>query len=427
VLVDVIENALFFRTEIVNLLSKNISYLCTVKSNIILKFGNMILKKIEYSEFEGKPNVWMFREVTLEKVNLLVGKNATGKTRTISVISWLANMFAGLQPQLLNSGNYAVEFSDNNDIYQYFLKIEQHKILSEKLILNGDVKVERNADGTGELFAEAVGSGQMIKFKISENQLIVFSKKDTIQHPYLEKLFEWANGVRLYAFGTSLGKDSGFTINDINQLQVNPRDPNGVAALFVMGVKDFGEGFRTDIIELMNKIGYDLKNIGVAPNPNIGLPIPNGLPLQMIYVIEKGRTAGIFQTDMSQGMFRALSLLIQIRYNIRAKNSTTILIDDIGEGLDFDRSSGIIKVIVDAAEHSDIQFIMSTNDRFVMNSIPLKYWQVIKRKGGECIIYNYGNSKDIFDEFEFTGLSNFSFLSTDFISQELEPKNDVVQ
>jgi hypothetical protein len=381
----------------------------------------MILKKIEYSEFEGKPNVWMFKEVTLEKVNLLVGQNATGKTRTITVISWLANMLAGLQPQLPNSGNYTVEFSDNNDIYQYFLKIEQHKVLSEKLILNGHVKVERNTDGTGELFAEAVGSGQMIKFKISGNQLIVFSKKDAIQHPYLEKLFEWANGVRLYAFGTPLGKDSGFAVSDINQLQVNPRDTNGVAALFVRGVKDFGEGFRDDIIELMDKIGYNLKTVNVAPNPNVGL-IPTGLPLQMIYVVEKGRTAMIFQPEMSQGMFRALSLLIQIRYNIQKKSSTTVLVDDIGEGLDFERSSGIIKVIVDTAEDNEIQFVMSTNDRFVMNGVPLKYWQVIKRKGGECIIYNYGNSKDIFDEFEFTGLSNFSFLSTDFISKDLESK-----
>ncbi|GHT38830.1 hypothetical protein AGMMS49965_03290 [Bacteroidia bacterium] len=386
----------------------------------------MILKKIEYSEFGGQPNVWMFREVALEKVNLLVGKNATGKTRTINVISGLANMLAGLQPQLLNSGNYAVEFSDSKDIYQYFLKIEQNKVLFEKLLLNGNVKVERNADGTGELFAEAIGNGQMIKFKISENQLIVFSKKDTIQHPYLENLFEWANGVRLYAFGTPLGKDSGFAINDINQLQVNPRDTNGVAALFVKGVKDFGEGFRDDIINLMSKIGYNLKTIDVAPNPNLGT-IPTGLPLQMIYIVEKGRTATIFQPEMSQGMFRALSLLIQIRYNIQTKSSTTILVDDIGEGLDFDRSSRIIKVIVDAAEHSDIQFIMSTNDRFIMNSIPFKYWQVIQRDGGVCTIYNYGNAKTIFDEFEFTGLSNFSFLSTDFISQELESKTAVAK
>jgi hypothetical protein len=386
----------------------------------------MILKKIEYSEFEGRPNVWMFRNVTLEKVNLLVGQNATGKTRTITVISQLANMLAGLQPQLLSSGSYAVEFSEGSDIYQYFLQVEQHKVLSEKLILNGNVKVKRNLEGSGELFAEAVGSGQMIKFKISTDQLVVFSKKDAIQHPYLEKLFEWASGVRLYAFGTPLGKDSGFAASDANQLPANPRDTNDAAALLAKGVKDFGEDFRSDIIALMDRIGYSLTAVGVAPNPNAGI-ILAGVPLQMIYVVEKGRTAMIFQPEMSQGMFRALSLLVQLRYTIRKKSSTTVLIDDIGEGLDFERSSGIIRVIVDAARDSEIQLVMSTNDRFVMNGVPLKYWQVIQRNGGECVIYNYGNSKDIFDEFELTGLSNFSFLATDFISQELESKAAVVK
>jgi hypothetical protein len=386
----------------------------------------MTLNKIEYSEFEGAPNVWMLREVNLEKVNLLVGRNATGKTRTVTVISWLANMLAGLQPQLLTSGNYTAEFSDDSDIYRYFLKIDRHKVLSEKLILNGDIKVERNADGTGELFAEAVGNGQMIKFKISENQIIAFSKRDAVQHPYLEKLFEWANGVRLYAFGTPLGKDCGFSAADIGRLQINPRDTNNVAALFALGTRDFGEGFRDDIIELTGKTGYNLKDVNVAPNPGAGI-VSTGLPLQMIYVVEKSGTARIFQPEMSQGMFRALSLLIQIRYNMRKKSSTVILVDDIGEGLDFERSSGIIKVIVDTAEKSAIQFVLSTNNRFVMNGVPLKYWQVIKRNGGECIIYNYANSKDIFDEFEYTGLSNFSFLSTDFICRELESKTLAVE
>lgn len=386
----------------------------------------MTLKKIEYSELGGQPDVWGFKGVVLEKVNLLVGQNATGKTRTIAAISWLANMLAGLHPQLLSSGSYTVEFSDSNDVYQYFLKIEQQKVLFEKLIVNGKVNVERNTDGAGELFAEAVGSGQMIKFKISENQLTVFSKRDAIQHPYLEKLFEWANGVRLYAFGTALGKDSGFAVDDINQLQANPRDTSGAAALLVRGVKDFGESFRSGIVELMSKIGYSLAAIDVAPNPNAGF-IPAGLPLQMIYAVEKGRTSRIFQPEMSQGMFRVLSLLIQISYNIQKRSATTILVDDIGEGLDFERSSGIIKLIVEAAEKSDMQLVMSTNDRFVMNGVPLKYWQVIKRRGGECVIYSYANSKDIFDEFEFTGLSNFSFLATDFISQGVESKAAAVK
>jgi hypothetical protein len=104
------------------------------------------------------------------------------------------------------------------------------------------------------------------------------------------------------------------------------------------------------------------------------------------------------------------------------KLSTTILIDDIGEGLDFDRSSRLIKLLIEIAEKNDnIQLIMSTNDRFVMNNVPLEYWQVIQRNGGECKVFNYQNSKGKFDEFEYTGLNNFDFLRTDFLNSEWEP------
>jgi hypothetical protein len=73
------------------------------------------------------------------------------------------------------------------------------------------------------------------------------------------------------------------------------------------------------------------------------------------------------------------------------------------------------------AETNDIQLIMSTNDRFVMNNVPLKYWQVIQRNGGECTVFNKRNSKEKFDDFEYTGLNNFDFLATDFINSEWKP------
>jgi hypothetical protein len=69
-------------------------------------------------------------------------------------------------------------------------------------------------------------------------------------------------------------------------------------------------------LKLMGKTGYNLETVDVAPNPSPCAGImPAGLPLQMIYIVEKGRTTKIFQPEMSQGMFRALSLLIQIKYN----------------------------------------------------------------------------------------------------------------
>jgi AAA15 family ATPase/GTPase len=120
-------------------------------------------------------------------------------------------------------------------------------------------------------------------------------------------------------------------------------------------------------------------------------------------------------------MFRALSLLIQLNYTLMIRLPVCVLIDDIGEGLDFYRARALINLLIKKVENTPVQLIMTTNDRFVMNGVPLKYWSIIERSGGKCKVYNYKNSRTSFDEFDFTGLSNFdfftskSFLQSDYI------------
>jgi len=113
-------------------------------------------------------------------------------------------------------------------------------------------------------------------------------------------------------------------------------------------------------------------------------------------------------------MFRALSLIIQIQYSLFTGNPSCVLIDDIGEGLDFERSSALVKLLVERAKNSSIQLIVATNDRFIMNSIPLEYWLVIQRLGNLCKIYSQKNSPQLFNDFKLTGLNNFDFFSSGY-------------
>ena len=57
---------------------------------------------------------------------------------------------------------------------------------------------------------------------------------------------------------------------------------------------------------------------------------------------------------------------------------------------------------------------MSTNDRFVMNYVDLKYWQIIDRVGNTVKYYNIKNSLKTFEDFKFTGLNNFDFFASGF-------------
>lgn len=116
-------------------------------------------------------------------------------------------------------------------------------------------------------------------------------------------------------------------------------------------------------------------------------------------------------------MYRVLALLTHMNFLQLRRTSTCVIIDDIGEGLDYDRSCKLIKILRRKAEESNIQVIMSTNDKFVMNSVPLKEWTVLTRNGSHVIVHNYKNSKEKFDDFRFTGLSNFSFFEMDYVEE----------
>jgi predicted ATPase len=377
----------------------------------------MILKTFNYVEFKGTPISWSLDGLILEDINLLVGKNATGKTNTLTKIAWLGDMLAGRKPQLLTSGNYDVEFKDDGDVkYHYKLNLSWQKIEYEELFINGEQKFLRGKDGKGQI--STTQFKEKMDFQLSPNQLVVTSKRDAIQHPFLEELVQWAEGQRFYAFSTNMGNDTVFSIYDPNN--VDPCDMNSAIGLYFKGEREFSNKFKENIIKSMGRIGYELSDIGITP-------IPGSFPLiadtdntkgLILHIKEKNSDVQIPHPCMSQGMFRALSLIIQITYNTLNHLSTTILIDDIGEGLDFERSSSIIGLIMMVAEEGRVQVIMSTNDRFVMNNVPLKHWQIIQRNGGVCEVFNYHNSPEKFDEFQYMGLNNFDFLATDFINSK---------
>jgi hypothetical protein len=55
-----------------------------------------------------------------------------------------------------------------------------------------------------------------------------------------------------------------------------------------------------------------------------------------------------------------------------------------------------------------------------MNKVPLQSWTVLQREGGRIRVFNYQNSKATFDDFKFTGLSNFDFLAYDVVNGSKE-------
>jgi energy-coupling factor transporter ATP-binding protein EcfA2 len=389
----------------------------------------MQLKRLSFSQFTGQNKEWCLENLSLAKVNLLVGKNASGKTRSLAVVNSLANMLSGDSYSIISNGSYKAEFGDESDEITYYeIDIKDGRVANEKLTVpdKGEV-LSRHVGGVGKIFLAEKGG--FLDFQTPDTQLAAVARRDSIQHPFFEPLNKWGDSLRYYLFGSPLGKHSyGFVPKeDVKAGVWNDKDMNHVLGTFMKGTADYKEKFKEAIIKDMRKIDYKLEDISVRPYSSVGFPItPYNLPsstteeLYVLSVKEASLTGWTEQVEMSQGMFRALSIIIQVNYSEMASRSNTILIDDIGEGLDFERSCDLIELLMEKVEVSKTQLTMSTNDRFVMNYVPLEAWSVLQREGQKCRILNYRNSKEIFDDFQYTGLSNFDFFAKEFYRQPIE-------
>lgn len=378
----------------------------------------MRLSSFQYSENIGSSQEWVLDKLTLNSKNLIVGKNAVGKSRTLNVIIALANSLSRVQP-ILFSGNYNCIFMHEGKEYSYQLIFEQEQIYFEKLMIDGEIQLEKNKDGINKIRVENIKEVEFMNFQPPPTEISAFSRRDSLQHSFLEPLYLWASSVIHHQFGTTLGKGT-LSIIQPGAPAVDEKNQAAIAGIYRKAEKEFDDDFNNAIIQDMAKIGYHINRVGLCPPISIKYEMVPSMTneLVVLYVQENDLPGITDQISMSQGMFRILSLLIQVNY-FRLKNiPTCILIDDIGEGLDFDRSCRIIKLLRDKTNGTDLQLIMSTNDRFVMNDVPLEEWSVLQRKGSHVRVSNYLNSKEIFEEFKFTGLSNFSFLEFDVLNEQ---------
>ena len=378
----------------------------------------MKLVDVNYVQWENTSREWKIEGVKLGPLNLLVGSNASGKSRTLNIINGLAKFLAGDSKVGILSGSWNVTFKDEGRHLLYTLQISDAKVVKEEFKVDGTECLQRGAGGIGKIWAEKLQDS--IDFQVPEDQLAAVARLDSIQHPFFEPLHTWGKSLYHYPFGSPLGKDFLGLIRPDVKIDVDPRDTNQVVGIYRKGEKDFGDSFKEAIKADMAEIGYLIDDVGtIAPT---SIAIQGSHPIVGMYVRESDLGDITDQGDMSQGMFRALSIIIQLNYSGLSKNPSCILIDDIGEGLDFERSCSLIKLLVNKAEQSSVQLVMATNDRFVMNTVPLESWTVLRRVGGKIKVYNHENSKKRFDEFKFTGMNNFDFFALNFLDDSSNDK-----
>jgi AAA15 family ATPase/GTPase len=350
----------------------------------------------------SKSNDWILEELSLDAINLLVGQNAVGKS---SVMKLIINFSKLIKHQTFTTvGNQlSVQWSlvfetTQKDIVKYNLEIKGDiKILKESLYVNDALFLDRSPEKT-ELYS--FSQKKLIKINPPESKLVLHIRRDIDEHPYFEDMIQWADGVGIFEFSKirpfHMAIDSIIgTINDDTPY------PNVIWKMLNVESKEA-------VISNFNSLGYKIADIILDK-----FPYRQGS--DAIYVVENGLESRLSEYQLSQGMFRALALIVYIQYVVQNNYVSMILIDDLGEGLDYERATKLGKLLVEKLENSNIQFIATSNDSFLMDVIPIKYWNILQRKGDTVRTLNYHNSKERFDKFLMTGLSNFDLFSSDYL------------
>lgn len=336
---------------------------------------------------------WSVSGLQFDRVNLIVGKNAVGKSKTIAVLNLLVDIILQRkEASIYDSVSYKVVFAvDEHSELIYEFTYANGLVVLESLKDNKEREyIFRNPSQT-KLYGEVVNP--------PSNKLAISVRRDVVFYPQIEDIFAWAEqycSVQFNAITPSI-------VNGVSSMNLMPYRESLISMFELLDEKA-----RRGIIEDMNDLGYPIEKLDVTKLTN----------LKILNVKEKGVAMVLWEDALSTGMLRALYLLVFVYYiSARIEKGKTIVIDDFCEGVDYDRSIKLGKYLYQFCLINGIQLITASNDNFLMDVVDTKYWNILQRNGDAVTAINIHNNPELFDKFDFTGLSNFDLFSSDFIAR----------
>lgn len=355
----------------------------------------MILSSFSYSAKD-----WRLEGMNaVQQTNLLVGKNASGKTRTLKALQRVTSLLL-MRPLLENEPYIGArltfsEPADANWGMNYSFTLARGEVINEELDVCGISLIKREGE-QAEMKGETITP--------PKDKLVVQVRRDRNAYPEVETLIEWAEGVNM------------ISCSDINPLTILKGLSNFVSPIpFSDLVNALTEEDGKKLIAEAKQLGYHLRNIGT---------VQANSELKLVAVREESVSDMLVDFQLSSGMLRVLYILCFLEYVKKKKGQLTLLIDDLGEGLDYSRATLLGKKVFEVCEKEGVQLIASSNDSFMMDVVDISKWQIIRRDNKRLTVLNQTNTPELFQRFRMTGLSNFDLFSSDFIDNYLARKSE---
>ncbi len=271
----------------------------------------------------------------------------------------------------------------------YSFRLNNGVVEKEMLTVNGVMLIKRT---------KATARYENTKINPPSERLVVQIRRDKDLYPEIEQLMRWVEGVT----SVSCSDINPFTIIGTGK-SVNPYS-------FSELVDALSPAETKKVLADAKELGYNISGIRT-------IEAANGV--RLVQLKERSIANEMVDMQLSNGMLRTLYLLCFVAVVKHNKKLTMLLIDDMGEGLDYRRSTDLGKIVFEDCAQNGLQLIASSNDAFLMDVVDIANWQVLRRKGNKVSAINQSLNHDLFRRFRMTGLSNFDLFSSDFIDSYL--------
>ena len=109
------------------------------------------LHSFEFEEFLGTPKHWKLENTTFREINLIVGRNASGKSRILAILTNLAKLLRGEVRGIFPHASYKICLQSPQETLIYELSTGADLVTRESLWVNAIPLLQRLDTGRGTI------------------------------------------------------------------------------------------------------------------------------------------------------------------------------------------------------------------------------------------------------------------------------------
>jgi len=362
------------------------------------------IESVDYSEryfntLSGTTLHWKLEGLKLLDFTIIAGLNTSGKTRTCNVITNTITKIIHHQRKLqLGNATMTIRTADS----RYRIKINIAEDVKKKRFIKQEVLDELQNNKRKNLFDRkrirdvSDREKPMKSYSPPDNSLTFHARRDKYAYPYLEDVIESLKEFHFLDFEE--GKISFKVGVDETALPIKI-----VSSETSDVYTKIQRQKRIEILNDINSLGFPIKKVLITDM------IIEGIKTPVLLFKEMGVRGKYDLTQASSALIKVIFLITCMHL---IEKGSCVLIDNVGDGLDYKRSIEIVNLLKKFKD--DKQIILCTNNEILLNQTDIRNWNILHRQGYTVKAHSYDNSRERLDKFAKTGLSNYEYFQDEY-------------